>query len=215
LKEQVMNLAIPPGAHINIGKLAGELQVSSTPLREALALLEAEGPVTRRNLRGYWTAGLLDQPGGRNLYAVRLLLDRSAAEVAAQGEDTEPLTAAVEKTPDDMAQSAGLPALDYDYHRYRDFVEADGRFRNAIAVAFGNSLIANILAGRNAHARNYRLCSHGGIADATLSEHRVVQDAPDCPRSGRRHDDSHPLGKRQGPVAADRRTAADDERADD
>ena len=53
--------------------------------------------MTRRNLRGYWMAGLLDQRGARNLYAVRLLLEPSAAEAAAQGEETESLTAALEK----------------------------------------------------------------------------------------------------------------------
>jgi len=177
LKEQVMNLTIPPDTRVNIDKLAREQQVSNTPLREALTRLEAEELVTRRNLRGYWTAGLLDQRGARSPYAARRLLEPSAAEVAAQGEDTAPLTAPLEETLDDMAQSARLPTLDHDYHRYRDFVEADARFHNAIAVASGNSLLANILAGRNAHAHNYRLCFHGGMADATLNEHRAVQDA--------------------------------------
>lgn len=166
-----MNLTIPPDTRINIDKLARELQVSNTPLREALTRLEAEGLVTRRNLRGSWTAALLDQRGVRNLYAMRLLREPSAAEAAAQGEDAEPLTAALEKTLDDMAQSARLPALDHDSHRYRDFVEADARSHNAIAVASGHSLLANILAGLNAHAHNYRLYFGGGMADATVNEH--------------------------------------------
>jgi DNA-binding GntR family transcriptional regulator len=115
-----------------------------------------------------------------------------------------------------MAHSARLPALDPDYHRYRNFVEADARFHNAIAVASGNSLLANILAGPNAHAHNYRLCFHSGMADATVNEHRAVQDALIARDPGtaattmRNHSEN--ARDRLLPIAA---PPAGDERADD
>ena len=177
VKEQVMNLTIPPGARINIDKLARELQVSNTPLREALTRLETEGLVTRRNLRGYWTAGLLDERGLLNLYTVRLLLEPTATEEATRGPEVDALTSTLEDIVSQMVQFARVPALDHDYHRYRDFAEADARFHGAIAAASGNPLLASILAGLNAHAHNYRLYFRGGMADATVSEHRAVQDA--------------------------------------
>ena len=177
VKEQVMNLTIPPGTRINIDKLARELQVSNTPLREALTRLETEGLVTRRNLRGFWTADLIDERGIREYYAVRLLLEPCAAEEAARSLDLEALTANLQTILDQMRQSAQIRTLDHDYQRYRDFAAADARFHGAIAAASGNAVLAGILAGMNAHAHNYRLYFRGGMADATVIEHQAVLDA--------------------------------------
>jgi DNA-binding GntR family transcriptional regulator len=177
VKEQVMNRTIPPGTRINIDQLARELQVSNTPLREALTRLETEGLVTRRNLRGFWTADLLDERGIRNYYAVRLLLEPSAAEEAARSPELETLTADLQMVIDQMRQSAQLPTLDHDYQRYRDFAAADARFHGAIAAASGNAVLAGILAGMNAHVHNYRLYFRGGMAGATVTEHQAVLDA--------------------------------------
>ena len=177
VKEQVMNRTIPPGSRVNIDKLARELQVSNTPLREALTRLETEGLVTRRNLRGFWTADLLDERGIRNYYAVRLLLEPSAAEEAARSPELETMTPKLQMVIDQMRHSAQLPTLDHDYQRYRDFAAADARFHGAIAAASGNAVLAGILAGMNAHAHNYRLSFGRGMADATVIEHQAVADA--------------------------------------
>jgi DNA-binding GntR family transcriptional regulator len=176
VKEQVMNLSIPPGTKINIDRLARELQVSNTPLREALTRLESEGLVTRRNLRGYWTADLLDEQGMRDYFGVRLLLEPGAAEAAARGPDVKALTAELTEILGQMTRSARQPALEHDYHRYREFAEADARFHRAIATASGNALLASILAGMNAHAHNYRFYFRGGMADTTVAEHRAILD---------------------------------------
>ena len=177
VKEQVMNLTIPPGTRINIDQLARELQVSNTPLREALTRLETEGLVTRRNLRGFWTAELIDERGIRDYYAVRLLLEPSAAKEAARNPDLETLTANLQMILDQMRQFVLVPTLEHDYQKYRDFAAADARFHGAIAAASGNAVLAGILAGMNAHAHNYRLYFRGGMADATVIEHQAVLDA--------------------------------------
>ena len=159
-KGQVMNLTIPPGARINIDKLARELRVSNTPLREALTRLEAEGLVIRRNLRGYWT-GLMDKRRVRDYYAVRLLLEPSAAEEAARSPELAALTADLQKIPE-QTQSPTLHAPDRGYSGLRNFAEADARFHGAIAAASGNAVLANMLAGMNAHVHTYRLYFRGG-----------------------------------------------------
>src|SRR6266446_3726174 len=56
IKTQLMDQQIQPGVRINIDKLARQLQISQTPIREALARLEAEGLVTKEPLRGYSSA---------------------------------------------------------------------------------------------------------------------------------------------------------------
>lgn len=177
VKEQVMNLTIPPGAKINIDQFARELQVSNTPLREALTRLETEGLVTRKNLRGFWTVDVLDEQGLRDYYGVRLLLEPAGTEAATRGAGQAALAAELAQTLDQMAQTARRPALDQDYHVYREFAEADARFHRAIARASGNELLASILGGMNAHAHNYRFYFRGGMAPATVQEHRAVLDA--------------------------------------
>jgi DNA-binding GntR family transcriptional regulator len=174
VKEQVMNLTIPPGTKINIDQFARELQVSNTPVREALTRLESEGLVTRRNLRGFWTADVLGEQGLRDYYGVRLLLEPGGTEQAARGPGLTALTAQLAETVEQMARTARRPALDQDYHVYREFAEADARFHRAIASASGNALLASILAGLNAHAHNYRYYFRGGMAPATVDEHRSV-----------------------------------------
>ncbi len=174
VKEQVMNLAIPPGTKINVDKFARELQVSNTPVREALTRLESEGLVTRKNLRGFWTADVLDEQGLRDYFGVRLLLEPASAEQADRHPDREALAAELAETVEQMASTAREPALDQDYHVYREFAEADARFHRAIARASGNALLASILASMNAHAHNYRYYFRGGMAPATVDEHRAV-----------------------------------------
>jgi DNA-binding GntR family transcriptional regulator len=66
----------------------------------------------------------------------------------------------------------------------REFAEADARFHRAIARASGNALLASILAGMNAHAHNYRFYFRGGMAPATVGEHRAVLDALAAVRPG-------------------------------
>ncbi len=52
LKEELQSGNILPGAYLNMGKLCRRLNVSKTPLREALIFLEAEGFVTILPRRG-------------------------------------------------------------------------------------------------------------------------------------------------------------------
>ncbi len=52
LREEMQNGNILPGAYINMGELCSRLNVSKTPLREALIFLEAEGFVTILPRRG-------------------------------------------------------------------------------------------------------------------------------------------------------------------
>jgi DNA-binding GntR family transcriptional regulator len=176
VKELVMNLTIPPDSRINIDQLARDLQVSNTPLREALTRLETEGLITRRNLRGYWTTSLPDERGIRELYAVRLLLEPQAVEDAAASPAVAALTENLAEIIEQMTQSA-QPELDQGYQAYRNFSAADARFHHAIAMTAGNKTMVSILAGLNAHAQIYRLHFRSGMADATINEHTAVLDA--------------------------------------
>jgi DNA-binding GntR family transcriptional regulator len=177
VKERIMNLTIPPDFRINMDELARELRVSNTPLREALSRLETEGLVTRKQLHGYRTTGLLGERELRELYSVRLLLEPAVAREAALHADPHALEASLGKALRQMMELAHLPKLDRGYHTYRAFAEEDARFHQAIASASGNQLMASMLAALHAHAHAYRLYFRAGMAPETVKEHLQILDA--------------------------------------
>lgn len=72
---------MPSGQRINETELSRELDVSRTPLREALSRLASEGFVSVRPRRGFYVQSL-DPEEVRDLYQVRAILDPAALEMA-------------------------------------------------------------------------------------------------------------------------------------
>lgn len=83
LTRMVMQNDVAPGSRIVIDKVATELGVSSTPVREALARLESQGLVTKEPLRGYFAAEMITGAEFDDLWEFRLLLEPFAARRAA------------------------------------------------------------------------------------------------------------------------------------
>ncbi|MEQ4301406.1 GntR family transcriptional regulator [Plantactinospora sp. B6F1] len=80
----VMDHAVAPGERINIDGLARRLEVSPTPVREALARLESDGLVRKRPLAGYTAAPLLTRTEFDELVEMRLILETASARRVAQ-----------------------------------------------------------------------------------------------------------------------------------
>ena len=59
VRAMILDHQISPGEHVGIDELARSLSISQTPVREALARLEADGLVTKIPLRGYEATDLL------------------------------------------------------------------------------------------------------------------------------------------------------------
>jgi DNA-binding GntR family transcriptional regulator len=58
IKERILDQAYAPGEKLNIDRLVREFEVSSTPIREALTRLVAEGLVSAAPFVGFATAAL-------------------------------------------------------------------------------------------------------------------------------------------------------------
>ncbi|MEU4230128.1 GntR family transcriptional regulator [Nonomuraea sp. NPDC026600] len=172
LKARLMDHDLEPGTKLSIDGLARELDVSQTPVREALARCESEGLVVRRPNTGYLVAPLLDRAALDDLYDVRLLLEPSAAARAARYATAAEVTAMRESLEQMMS-----PLLGDTYEAYRGFAELDALFHNAIAEASGSPLIADTLRRFRAHTHGYRLYFRHGIATQAADEHRAVLDA--------------------------------------
>lgn len=81
LKAEVVNYRFRPGEQIRIAELADHLRVSSTPVREALIRLEAEGLLDVAPRRGFF-AKTLDLNEMIDFVKYRFFLLKSAVEVA-------------------------------------------------------------------------------------------------------------------------------------
>src|SRR3954471_2458415 len=84
LKALVMQHTLAPGERVNIDALARELEVSPTPVREALARLESDGLVRKRPLAGYTVSPLLTRQEFTDMFDMRLVLEGAAARWAAE-----------------------------------------------------------------------------------------------------------------------------------
>ena len=83
LKDAIAKGRLKPGAKIQELELASELKMSRTPVREAIAALEAEGLIST-NSRRERSITTLDYHDVMQLYVVREALESTAASEAAQ-----------------------------------------------------------------------------------------------------------------------------------
>ena len=90
IRERILSGALPRGGRVHQEDLAALLGISRTPVREALRRLAAEGLVEMRTNRGARVADL-DRPGMRAAYEARLVIEPSAARLAAGRRPPEPL----------------------------------------------------------------------------------------------------------------------------
>src|SRR6266566_5571987 len=146
VQELVMDQHIEAGARVNIDLVARQLNVSPTPVREALARLEMDGLVVKEPLRGYSVTPMLDTKNFNDLYDVRRLLEPFAARRAAERRD-EKVLRVLER---ELAEMRRLVATSSGsdggtYHDYRAFALQDARFHEAIAGTSGNGLLGDTL----------------------------------------------------------------------
>src|SRR4051812_22513842 len=73
--EMLLTNGLPPGARLSIEDLARNLGVSQTPVREALARVEADGLIIKEPGRSYRVAPMMTMDQVRELTELRLLLE--------------------------------------------------------------------------------------------------------------------------------------------
>ena len=172
IKALIMDRHLEPGAKINMDALARDLEVSPTPVREALARLESDGLVTKRPLVGYTTAPLLGTDGLAELFELRQLLEPAAARWAAESIDKPAAAALVAMVADARKATGSLRGE--DYQAYGLIVAHDSEFHEAIAAATGRPLLLQTLRRLNPHVQIYRLFYRHDLGRETLAEHAAI-----------------------------------------
>ncbi len=177
LKERILDQKLAPGARLNIDAITKSLGVSSSPVREALARLEAERLVVLELYAGYSVAPHPSPGYLQQLLEFRLLLEGWCARVGAARKNAATI-ALLDALVKRMGQTKRLGAR---YQEYRRIGQADAQFHQAIVDSAGNSVMSEIYASKNAHLLMSRLfinrADAGRPADVVIDEHRDILSA--------------------------------------
>jgi DNA-binding GntR family transcriptional regulator len=166
---QLMALRIAPGSRITVDNLVRELNVSHTPIREALGRLEGEGLVLRTQHVGYRAAPQITRRRFNELYELRLLLEPHAAAEASQRVDAAEL-AGLKESAGAMERRDGSD----ERSRYSNFARQDAVFHDRILQIAGNELIRQTLALQHTHFHIFRLLFHARVTEEALGEHAAI-----------------------------------------
>lgn len=143
LRRSILSGALLPGAPLVERDLATSLGVSKTPVREAIKTLVAKGLVEVSPYKGA-VVRRVDPSFAENVYAVRMMLEPSAARLAAQrvrDREADALEAVRE------AAQALDQAQDVGASRQFSLLAAHNRaFHQALAIASGNPVLLGVLA---------------------------------------------------------------------
>jgi DNA-binding GntR family transcriptional regulator len=163
IRDRILRHDIRPGEHVTIDSVARALDVSQTPVREALARLEADGLLQKEQFRGYSATPLLTPEGFAELFDFRMHLEPWAASEAARNAgsadsarlDLELSTVELQleqfyETLDGQA-AAGLDQL------YRILSEHDVRFHSMVAELSGNKYLEGAYNSAHCHLHLFRL----------------------------------------------------------
>jgi DNA-binding GntR family transcriptional regulator len=174
LRGLILDRHIAPESWMAIDVLARDLGVSQTPIREALARLESDGLVSKRENGRFRTEPLLTKSSFNNLYDVRLQLEPFAAGEAAK-----------ERTDDELIELRHAEALmrvaptGGVYARFAEFTAGNAAFHAIIARAARNRFLSDAIHRLHSHHRLAHLYLHHGIVDAApaLEEHALIVEA--------------------------------------
>ncbi|GIE83355.1 GntR family transcriptional regulator [Actinoplanes philippinensis] len=159
---------LAPGDRVNIDALARELEVSPTPVREALARLESEGLVRKRPRAGYTVSPLLTVTEFDDMFDMRLLLEctaaRRAADHATRAQVQELMAAARTVPPGDTRWQAAFTAL-------------DARLHDLVAQMSASPLLRDAISRLHAHLHLHRRRFPYAQIAVTDAEHRAVAAA--------------------------------------
>ncbi len=163
-----------PGQPLNIDRLAGEYNVSITPVREALARLSADKLVVATPHRGYSVAPPPSTTRVAELFAVRLLLEPAAARGAAERVSPRDLVA-LQKIHEAIAMLGAAT----DYAVMQTCAERNRAFHEQIFHVNGNRVLTEVYDQLHYHTLIGHVYHSSGVTDApqVVEEHGAILEA--------------------------------------
>jgi DNA-binding GntR family transcriptional regulator len=168
LREAILSGTFPPGTRLILEDLSTRYNVSLTPIREAISLLEREGFVQQVQHRGAVVA-TLDREELLELYAIR-----SAVEELATLHGVPRLT---EHNLTTMAQL--LDSLEAFAGPWEAFLEIDKQFHRILYAAAGSQRWLDTIETLWRRSQRYMLASASasGAVGTLHSDHRAIYQA--------------------------------------
>ncbi|MFJ9032396.1 GntR family transcriptional regulator [Streptomyces sp. NPDC102274] len=182
--ERLLDGSAPQGSSLGIDSLARELEVSPTPVREALVQLEDTGLISRVALKGYRVAPPLSPRQLAELFDLRTVLETAAVERAVSRTDElvpelraaharHVLRAHRVRTSRTSRGAHGRPA---DFSDVREYVAADWEFHLTIIRASGNRFLLRTAESLSAQVQRRRRTADPGTTDVDVAvdEHAAI-----------------------------------------
>ena len=167
LREEIFGGVLAPGAFIDEASVCERLQISRTPLREALKVLTAEGLLRHEPRRGCFVAEVTQRDLDEIFPVIALLEGRCAWEAARNASDDD-LTA-LEALHDRLAKHARA-------RRINDYYATNFAIHEAIIMLADNRWLAQAIGDLRKIlklARQQQLHAPGRL-EQSLSEHLAV-----------------------------------------
>lgn len=168
LRQRIFQRELEPGSWIDELKIAEQMGISRTPLREAIKVLAAEGLVTMKVRRGAYVTEMSDKDL-RDVYHLLALLESDAAAVVAERATVQQLQA-LQTLHEELERSVHerdqFFAVNERFHMQL-LALADNRWRDQLVTDLRKVMKLN---------RHNSLLKQGRIAES-LQEHRTIMQA--------------------------------------
>lgn len=160
--ERLLEARWTPGSRLSIDGLARDLEVSPTPVREAMVSLERSGLVEYVALRGYVVAPMLDAGQMAELLDARKAVEAAALDRAFEHFDQllEDLEAAHRAHGDVIARIE--QAGEVTYELLQEHFQADWSFHQTLFDRADNRYLAKMVETLRAHTHRMRQTWAGG-----------------------------------------------------
>ncbi len=172
LLDAIINQDFQPGSPISIDSLARQLNMSNTPVREALMRANGERLVTQKTNHGFVVANILTADELDQMFDVRHLLETHALTEASITEDViESVTALVGQ----MVESPDGKI----YDDFRDYMMLDYQFHYALVKLANNTFLSDAWDDLHVHLQLSRLYTGVGLFDRdhSTTEHQAILEA--------------------------------------
>lgn len=171
IAEAIYEHRLAPGERLSIEELCRQLDMSATPVREALSRAAALELVRQDSHHGFAVAPQLTPAEMRQLFAVRRSLELEALAEIATPPEPERLA--------ELARSMAACEHGPNFTDITQFSRLDNTFHRELVVAAGNRFLLRSWEGLHFHLRVHRVYSGEGVVDFSeaAAEHSAIAAA--------------------------------------
>lgn len=166
LRRLILERRIPPGSRVVEGRLAEELGISRTPMREALVRLVGERLLERADARSYSVRRVTSTEFFQSMQ-VREMLEIRAMELAVGKVPIDVIDALIR----DIRRLARMPEQDTAHW------QADDRLHQMFASASENAVLQRTIDGLRINTRLFEISGGFGRVAQDCAEHLAILEA--------------------------------------